>query len=443
MKTFIARQKPRTWIITAALALLIVGVAVYWFAFAMPAAAGATTQTTRVVTASTQTLQKTVSGTGTLTPTVNQSVNFGATGTVTSVKVVAGATVTAGQALATIDTLTVDANLLSAQASLASAQAKLATATSSSDGSTAATALIAADQAAVDVANAAVTTAQTAAASTTLTAPVAGLVTSVNIAVGDSVSASGSSSASGSGGSGSSGASAGVGASSSSAGSSSSSAGSSSSGSSSAGSSSSSSSSTAAFTIVGTTSWQVTVPVSASSVKNVKAGEQVQLSTTENPSFFGTVTSIGLLPTTTSGAATYPVVVTVTGTPTSLYDGVSVTAGIVYQRLADVLTVPSIAVTTANGTSTVEKVVNGKNVKTTVTVGETVGQLSQITKGLASGDQVAVQVAAPRISGTSGGTGQQGGNLPGGGTGQFPGGRTGQFPGGGTGTQNNGTRSNG
>ena len=67
--------------------------------------------------------------------------------------------------------------------------------------------------------------------------------------------------------------------------------------------------------------------------------------TDNNASFFGTVTSIGMLPSTTTGAATYPVVVTVTGTPTGLYDGVTVTSKIVYERRTNVLTVPIAAIT--------------------------------------------------------------------------------------------------
>lgn len=428
MKRTLARIRPRTWIITAAVVVAVVGGgAVYWFGFALPAQATSSQPATRTVQASTQTLQKTVSATGTLSPTVSEDVNFLPSGTVTAVNVAAGATVTAGEVLATVDTVSANATLLQAKADLASAQAKLSDAQDSSTGSTADVAAVAAAQAQVTSAQASVDTAQTALDGTTLVAPVAGLVTAVNVAVGDAVTGT-SGSSSGSGSSASSGSTGGA-----------------TGGTGTTGSSTSTSTSTAQFTIVGTGSWEVDLTVSASDLKSIAKNDQVELSTSDNDSFFGTVTSIGQLPSTTSGSAAYPVVVSVTGSPENLYDGVSVTAAIVYERRTDVLTVPSAAITTANGKSTVTKVVDGKDVTTDVTVGETSGTVTEITKGLSSGDSVLVTVFTPGSgAGTGGSTGQTGqtgqqGQFPGGGEGFTGGGEGGQFPGGGQ-TGNGGTR---
>ncbi|GAA0434336.1 efflux RND transporter periplasmic adaptor subunit [Leifsonia naganoensis] len=439
MKRTLARIRPRTWIITAAVVVAVVGGgAVYWFGFALPAQATSSQPATRTVQASTQTLQKTVSATGTLSPTVSEDVNFLPSGTVTAVNVAAGATVTAGEVLATVDTVSANATLLQAKADLASAQAKLSDAQDASTGSTTDVAAVAAAQAQVTSAQSSVDTAQTALDGTTLVAPVAGLVTAVNVAVGDAVtgtsgstsssSSSGSGASSGSGGSTGGGATGGTGTTGSG-----------------TGSSTSTSTSTAQFTIVGTGSWEVDLTVSASDLKSIAKNDQVELSTSDNDSFFGTVTSIGQLPSTTSGSAAYPVVVSVTGSPENLYDGVSVTAAIVYERRTDVLTVPSAAITTANGKSTVTKVVDGKDVTTDVTVGETSGTVTEITKGLSSGDSVLVTVFTPGSgTGTGGSTGQTGqtgqqGQFPGGGEGFTGGGEGGQFPGGGQ-TGNGGTR---
>jgi multidrug efflux pump subunit AcrA (membrane-fusion protein) len=397
-------------VIVGALVVVVAGGSIYWFGFGIHAGAQSAQAATRSATASLQTMQKTVSGSGTLAPTVQDDVNFAASGTVTAVNVTAGTTVAAGQTLATLDTLTENANLTSAKAALASANAQLSNAQTASDGSSAAVAKITADQAAVAVAQASVDSAQTAYNGTTLTSPIAGLVTAVGLAVGDVVtngSSSGGSSGSSSG---------------SAAGSGSSGSGASGSGSTGAAGSTSSSTSattsTAQFTVVGTGSWQVTVSVGATDLKNIAVNQQVQTSTTENTSFFGTVASIGLLPSATTGAATYPVVVAVTGTPTNLYDGVTVTAAIVYQRRTDVLSVPSAAITTTNGTSTVNKVVGGKSVKTTVTVGEVSGNLTEITKGLAEGDTVTVATFNPAGGGgATGGTQRFGGGAGGAGAG--------------------------
>ena len=137
-------------------------------------------------------MEKSVSGSGTLAPTVQQDVSFAVSGTVTAVPVAVGQTVTAGQTLATVDTLKLQADLLQAKSTLASAQAKLSDAKTASTGSTASKAQIAAAQAQVDVAQSGVDTAQTAMTGATLVAPVAGLLTAVNLEVGDAVSGSSS-----------------------------------------------------------------------------------------------------------------------------------------------------------------------------------------------------------------------------------------------------------
>ena len=176
-------------------------------------------------------------------------------------------------------------------------------------------------------------------------------------------------------------------------------------------------------------------------------------STSLSGTVFGTVSSIGLL-STSSGVASYPVVVDVTGDVSKLHDGISVTAAIVYERRANVLAVPSAAVSTANGKSTVQKVDAEGAVQTVeVQVGETSGQVTEITSGLSEGDLVRVTTYARSASGTQSGTQRQYGfggygGYRGNGGGQFGGGYPGQggqggqgFPGGQAGTT--GSRSNG
>ncbi|WP_284292381.1 hypothetical protein [Luteimicrobium album] len=91
------------------------------------------------------------------------------------------------------------------------------------------------------------------------------------------------------------------------------------------------------------------------------------------------------------------------------------TAKIVYERRSDVLSVPSAAVTTTDGTSTVLVVGDdGKTTKTTVTVGETSGQNVEITKGLTEGQKIQYTQTVITPGGTSGRSGnQQNGEFPG------------------------------
>lgn len=398
MGKLLRRTSTRTRVIAGALALALVAGAVYWFVLRQPSSAAAAPEaTTQSVAASLSTVQQSVTTTATLTPSVQEEVSFAGSGTVTAVDVQAGDTVEAGQALATIDTLQLDAAVLSAKADLAEAQATLADSQDSSDGSAADLARISADQAQVEVAQSAVTAAEAALAGATLTAPAAGLVTEVNVSVGQAVTGSTTSSTSGSGAdSGTTGA-----------------AGGSAPG---ATSSTTTTSSGAAFVIVGTDAWEATATVGDSDLPHLAVGNQVELTVDGlEDTVFGTVATIGLLPSTSSGTATYPVTISVTGSPEGLHDGVTADAEIIYERRTDVLTVPSAAVRTVDGESVVTQAgEDGEEVTTVVTVGETTGSLVEITSGLEEGDEVLVQVVQRTETGTGGESGQTG-QMPGGG----------------------------
>jgi multidrug efflux pump subunit AcrA (membrane-fusion protein) len=387
-KALRSARRPRIWVPVLVVLLAVAG-SLYWFVLrsTTSSAAAASTSTTRSVAASLTTLQQSISTTGTLTPSVQESVNFAAAGTVTAVNVKAGDTVTTGEVLATIDTLSLNADLLSAKATLANAEAKLTTDTDNS----ATTEQLAADQAAIDVANSKVTTANDALNSATLTAPVDGIIASMNLTVGQKVSAGGSSSSA-----------------------------SSASSASSSGASASSSSS-AQFLIVGTASWTVNVTVDDSQVGLVKAGDQAEITVASSTDpIFGTIDSVGLISTSTTSTASYPVVVAVTGSPSGLHDGTSATVNLIYERRTNVLAVPSAAVHTVDGATVVYQTVNGAQVSTPVTTGETADSMTEITAGLNEGDEVLVTVTTGGAStGTGGRTGtgtenrqqQQGGNF--------------------------------
>lgn len=426
-------RRTRPWVRVVAVALLVgvAGTGVYWFGFReTPAQAATPESTTTAVAASLSTIQQSVSASGTLTPTVQEDVSFAVSGTVTSVDVAAGDTVTAGQQLATVDTLQLNAALLQARAELASAQASLSNAQDEADGSDSSDAQVAALSAQVDVAQTAVDDAEADLAGATLTAPVSGLLTTVDVEVGDAVTGSGSSSGSGStGGTGSSGTAGGM------------------TGSTGSSGSSTTSSSTAQFVIVGTDAWQISVSVSESDVDLLAVGNQAEITTSSSTdTVYGTVSEIGLLPSSSGGVAAYPVTIDVTGSPEGLHDGESADVSIIYERRTDVLTVPASAVTTDEDGQTVvtQEGADGATVTTAVTVGETSGTMVEITEGLAEGDEVLVTTFSPRASGAGDGSGDtEQGQFPGGGEmpdfssgerpdfSQLPGG--GQMPGGGNG----------
>lgn len=363
-------RRARGWVRAVVVALVVgaVGTGVWWFGVRDASSAAAEEPVTRTVTASLTTMEKTVDGTGTLSPAVREDVSFAVSGTVTSVPVTQGQTVTAGQVLATVDTLRLDADLLAAKAQLATAQAQ------------------------VEVAQADVDDAQAALADATLVAPVAGLLTTVDLEVGDAVTGSADATSP----------------------------------------QGADTTSTAQFTVVGTDAWQVEVGVSDADVALVEVGDQAELTVDgADGTVFGTVASVGLLSTSEDGVPSYPVTIDVTGDQEGLHDGVSVEVSVVYERRTDVLAVPSMAVSTVDGQTVVTKVeADGTRVETPVTTGETADDLTEITEGLAEGDSVVLAVFTPRA--TQDGGVQQSFPLPGDGDMVFQGGPGGMVPGGGT-----------
>lgn len=371
--------------------------------------AAAQTSTTTTQTVSTGTIRQSVSASGSLAPANVEDLSFSSSGVVTSVLVTEGDTVKKGQKLATIDTATLAAAVAQDNATVANDEAKV----DDDDDNDASDAQVAMDKAALVAAKSQLASDQKALAGATMTSPISGVVASVGLTVGDAVSGGSGSGGSGSGASGSSG-----------------------SGSGSAGTSTSSSSD---IEVISTDSWVVNATVDATSVGLIKAGEQAQLDITgATGTVYGTISSVAVLSSSTSGTASYPVVIAVTGSPSGLHDGASVTATLIYKQLSNVIVIPSAALHRASdGTEYVEKVSNGKTIQQTVAVGIASGAQTQITSGLASGDKIVIQQTRPTGVGTGTGTGgatRTGGTGNNGGFGGFPpggsfGGGTGGFSG--------------
>lgn len=345
------------------------------------------------------TLRQSVSATGTLAPAHEADLSFGSSGTVTDVNVAMGDRVTAGQVLARIDPTDLEAEVTQAQAGLDAASAAASAARSAG----ASSAQIASLDAQTAVAKTALATAASDLAAARLTSPIAGVVAAVNIAVGDQVSGSASGSAAGSG------------------------SGAAGSGAAGSGAAQSGSGSAAGsqIVVISTAAWKVNATVGPADIAAVKKGLQAEITPTGTATkVFGTVASVGVVATTSGSSSTFPVTIAVTGKPSGLYAGTSVSISIVTKQISDALTVPTAAVTTENGQTVVHKVSGSTTVTTPVTVGLVSGQTTQIVSGLAEGDQVqfALRTAMPGGRSSAGaGPGGFGGGF-GGGTGGFSGG---------------------
>jgi multidrug efflux pump subunit AcrA (membrane-fusion protein) len=330
--------------------------------WAMTQSGAAANPGSRLVPVARTNLQQTITSTGTIASKATATESFSASGQVTAVDVTVGQHVRAGQKLAVMDSASLRAQVAQAEASLAGAQARLSQDQASGAGGTQLTA----DQASVDSAQSQLNSANSALDGATLTSPITGIVTAVGLTVGEQVSGGG-------GGGGASGGGGGGGA------------------------SGGSGSSTPSINVASLND-VINANVSPSVVSQIKTGDQVMISAagTATP-VPGTVASIGLIATVSSGVATFPVVVDVTGTPSGLYVGASATISITYNQVSNALVVPAGALfPQPGGGMAVTVMVNGRRVRRPVTTGITSGGLTQITSGLTAGEQVVLtQLALP------------------------------------------------
>ncbi|WP_188110479.1 efflux RND transporter periplasmic adaptor subunit [Aeromicrobium ginsengisoli] len=204
-----------------------------------------------------------------------------------------------------------------------------------SGGGTATAATLAQDQAAIDTAKAALTEAKRNRDAADLTAPFGGKILSVSAAKGDSVSAD-----------------------------------------------------DVVAVIVGTGGTTAKTTVTAAQVADVKKGQTASVSPAGGKPVTGTVTSIGLLPDSSTDSATYPVTLDLRGS-VAAPEGSTASIALVIGTAKNALTVPSSAVSTT-GRTTVSVLTDGNPVRTAVTVGVVGPTRTSITQGLTKGQEVVI-----------------------------------------------------
>ncbi|GAB2781155.1 efflux RND transporter periplasmic adaptor subunit [Nocardioides salsibiostraticola] len=312
------------------------------------------------------TYQTTVTATGTIEPSKQADLDFSVTGRVTNVSVEPGDTVKVGDTLAQLDTAALDAELASARAQLEAAET-----TADEDGEESSVQRASHD-AAVASAEATVVGAAQSLDAATLTATFRGTVAAVTVEVGDQAGSGATSTNAGSGGA------------------------------------TATTVSTAAVTVITPKTFVVTADVAADDIDQVSEGLQVTITPSgAAEDVYGTVAEVGrVAEADDSGAATFPVTVTVTGTQDGLYAGTSADLSIIVKQIPDVLTVPTSAVSSEDGTTYVDKIDGSTTERTTVEVGQTFGAATEITAGLVEGDQMEVAAVVGR-TGVDGGTENQ------------------------------------
>jgi multidrug efflux pump subunit AcrA (membrane-fusion protein) len=249
-----------------------------------------------------------------------------------------------------------------AAASLASATQQLAAARNSlsaAQTSTTSTQTIQIDDAQIQIDQVNVNTLQHQLDGATLTAPITGIVSVVNIKAGQSVTGGGTGS-----------------------------------------------SSSYAIVIFTPGSYAITGSVSDSQVNLVAVGQTTQVTPAgATQAVLGKVSAIAPAATVVSGVATFGVTAQLTDTSNSIKPGISATATIVVNQVVHVLTVPTSAVHTTPAGSTVQILVNGAPQSVAVQIGASDPTRTEITSGLNLNQVVVIAVVTSSVPSSNSGAG--------------------------------------
>ncbi len=203
---------------------------------------------------------------------------------------------------------------------------------------------ISASQAAIEVAQAGLEEAQSALKATVLRSPVRGTVASVDIEDGDSVTAG-----------------------------------------------------TVVATVIPKASYQIVASFSEADALKLKVGQKAEVTFDAlSETAEGTITQIDILPTTTEGSSvtTYNATITIEDAPDDVRQGMSASVVVTTDEASGVLWVPSAAVTTAGGQSTVTVRSNGVDSTVVVETGLEGDSGTEITSGLTAGQMVVIDTSS-------------------------------------------------
>ncbi len=369
--------------VNSVLGIVIAGAMVGAYLLIFPPAAASSTGTLLTSTVQQGVVSATITASGPIAPVNQATAAFPVSGTIASVNVTLGQSVTAGQVLATLQTAPLqqtvnndttlyaqartqywnaNAALIATESAPVSPTASAAQTISSLNSAKqqVATGL---DQ--MNTASQNLAKDQANLASATLTAPIAGLVIALNGSVGGFVGASTSGGASAAGSSGS-----------------------------------------ALATIADISAMTVSASIAEADIAAVTVGQKAVVTFPAVPGekVGATVSAIAPTASTSNSVVTYATTIKLDSIPTGLRLGQTASVAITTKSsTADALYVPAAAITTANGLPTVKVVgANGKVTQVTVTLGIVGNAGSQILTGLKVGETVSLGVSQPTTSGTAG-----------------------------------------
>jgi multidrug efflux pump subunit AcrA (membrane-fusion protein) len=155
-------------------------------------------------------------------------------------------------------------------------------------------------------------------------------------------------------------------------------------------------------------STEAVVNLSEVDITKVADGQKVTITMDAFPdkTFTGHVSSINTTGATSSGVTSYPVTISFDSSLPTMYPNMAVSATIITSIKNNALLVPSAAVQTSNGTSTVRVLKNNQVIPTEVTIGESNDTQTEILSGLQEGDAVVISQRSTSGSTSSGSQGQ-------------------------------------
>ncbi|MDO5561399.1 MAG: HlyD family efflux transporter periplasmic adaptor subunit [bacterium] len=161
--------------------------------------------------------------------------------------------------------------------------------------------------------------------------------------------------------------------------------------------------------------------LSSSDIGKVKIDQKVIITTDDDQEFTGKIVSVDRYGT-TGTTTTYTVIAQFDSTDaTALLPNLSVDGQIYISERENVITIPTLAITTAAGVSSVQvKNAQGQTETRTVEIGVSSGNLTEIISGISEGEQIIFSLSefssSSKQNNMGGGMMMMGGNMGGGGT---------------------------
>jgi HlyD family secretion protein len=180
--------------------------------------------------------------------------------------------------------------------------------------------------------------------------------------------------------------------------------------------------------IVGQGGFEVTTSISVKDLPDIEVGQAATVQPDgDHEAVAGEVVRIGVAGDSSGSTTTYPVTIALTGDTSAMGNGSTASVQIVTAAADDALAVPTSAVTVDGDRTTVQVVADGKATTKTVQTGAVGQTWTEITDGLAKGDEVVLADLDEPLPGSatdtsSSSSGQRQGQFPGGGSFTFPGG---------------------